>query len=206
MPNVENSSTNWGEILKWSFWGFILLIVVRFLFGEKTEGKSGFSNIWEFLKSLFLWGGTGGNGGTDSGKGNGSGTGTSLGTGSGDSSVSETTPGYYLPKYFQFKEYFGNYKMPTDSASIANFNKLMKALDRIRSDWGSAIVIRKGFDPALSCHSVCSCVKFEAQNGKQRQLYDLGVELRNGGFISSDLRFYIFGDRDDESVLALNLI
>ncbi|MGX9985479.1 hypothetical protein [Soonwooa purpurea] len=98
------------------------------------------------------------------------------------------TNGLIKSQYFKESEYFPNCK-PTDQKRVGNYNRLIKQMDRIRSEWGSEILVVGGFEcdnsDKLPAYDECRAIQFEAQNGKTVALFDKVKKLANAGTILS---------------------
>lgn len=177
--------------------GIGLFLVYRLFTSKKGSNKG---TLLDWLKSLFNLGfgfGSGNNplgnsnAGSDYGFENGNGNGANSENGSGNGGG--IPPALNQAKYFQEKEYFGNYPRPTAPEHIANYNRLIKSLDVIRAEFGSAVVIKQGYnsnDERLA-YRVCKGVVISAQNGRNTELYDLIAKLKLANKIETGT-VYIF--------------
>jgi len=163
----ESFDIDWKLILV----GVGIFLVYRLFTSEKGTNKG---SLLDWIKNLFNPFGFGSGNNPLGNSNNGSdsvfenGDGGENGSGSNGSGLNES-------KYFQQKEYFGNYPRPTDPTKIANYNRLMKALDRVRGEFGSPILIRYGYNPNddRAQFRECRAVVIVAQNGANQNLYDL---------------------------------
>lgn len=168
---AKKNKSEFGEVLKWSLIGFVLLSLLKFIF-SKGNSNGTYKSFWDYLKNIFNW--SGGSGGSSSLLG-GSGQ---LENYSQNYSVNASTS-LNEGKYFKVKEYFKNNVYPTEAEYIANYNKLLKVLDRLRGEWGSEIIIVKGYDPNSDIIGFRNCTRVivRPQFGSIEQLYDLAVSL-----------------------------
>jgi len=77
----------------------------------------------------------------------------------------------YVSKYFKDSEYFGNNKIPTDY--YGNWLKLAKELDKIRKAFGTAILIKKGFNITDPIFASCKAVEIYPQNNDYKHLMEV---------------------------------
>jgi len=115
--------------------------------------------------------------------------GTSNQPSSGNDGNSQTgTNGIIKSEFFKESEYFPSCK-PTDARRIGNYNRLIKSMDKIRSQWGSAILIVSGYEcdnsEKMPAFDDCKAIMFKAQNGKNKSLYDAVGKLRDSGKIQA---------------------
>ena len=92
----------------------------------------------------------------------------------------------YTAVYFKDSEYFGKFQIP--EKYVVNWWKLSKVLDAIRSKFGSAVLIKKGYFPSTTglitdSYQMCTAVEIAAQNGKNTALYNTALSLKNDGKI-----------------------
>jgi len=77
----------------------------------------------------------------------------------------------YVSEYFKDSEYFGQNKIPTDY--YGNWLKLAKELDKIRKAFGTAILIKKGFNISESVYASCKAVEIYPQNNDYKRLMEV---------------------------------
>lgn len=93
----------------------------------------------------------------------------------------------YSATYFKDSEYFG--KFPIPEKYVSNWWRLSKVLDSIRLKFGSAVLIKKGYYPSTTglitdSFQMCTAVEITAQNGKNSELYNAALTLKNEGKIN----------------------
>lgn len=190
--NTNNStSADWQGLLYYSIIG--ILIYIGFMaIRSLSLGNGQKHSFLDWLKSIFAFGS--GNGGTSI---------TGNGSGSGNSNTSGNNTGFESPdisgnggidmysgtikdyQYFKASEYFGNYPRPTNPVYIANYDKLMKDLDLIRKNFGSAVKIVSGYKASdLAIFQECRGVHIKATNGNNDALNKVVLALRNSGQIT----------------------
>ena len=87
----------------------------------------------------------------------------------------------YTPIYFKESEYLGKYSLPIELQG--NLSKLLRVLDTIRTNFGSAILIKRGYSPSITGiitnkFETCESVEIYPQNGKLKELNKLVLSLK----------------------------
>lgn len=96
----------------------------------------------------------------------------------------------YVAKWFTYAEYFGTKQVPADYEK--NWWVLSRQLDKIRDEFGSPILITKGFEdfvfaPANKFGS-CEAVHIKAQNGKNSELWNIVQNMKNQGLAVGEIQ------------------
>lgn len=93
----------------------------------------------------------------------------------------------YKAKYFSDNEYFAS--MPIPTLYYNNWVTLVKILDKIRTAFGSAVLISKGYVEPCDCgeplddYMMCKAVQIVPQNKDYNYLYGQALTLKAGGYI-----------------------
>jgi len=93
----------------------------------------------------------------------------------------------YQSKYFTDKEYFGNYQKP--DKYYANWKLLSMVLDKIRTAYGSAVIITSGYMPTYDgvireSYNMCTGVIIYPQNNDYNYLFSVVKSLAGINTIS----------------------
>lgn len=179
----NTTSADWQGLAYYSIIGvvcYIAFMAIRSL----SLGSGNKSSFFDWLKSIFniLEAGTGGSGtsGTspeDYGNDNAGYETQAEGNNSGTDLYSSAIKDF---QYFKASEYFGNHPRPTNPTFIANYNTLMKDLDLIRLNFGSAIKIVTGYKSSdLAIFQECKGAHIKASNGANDALNKVVLALRN---------------------------
>lgn len=94
----------------------------------------------------------------------------------------------YTAKYFTDNEYFAS--MPKPAEYYGNWIQLVKILDKIRTAFGSAVLISKGYIQPCDCgepldeYMMCRAVNIVPQNKDYNFLYQQALTLKVGGYIN----------------------
>ena len=190
----SSSSADWQGLLYWSIIGtlaYIGFMALRSL-SLGTGNKSSFA---DWLKSIFniFEAGLGGSGGDSSNTGDS--TNDNAGfvndSGSGTTGTDLYSGSYKDYTYFKASEYFGNYPRPNNATYLANYDKLMKDLDLIRKNFGSAVKITTGYKAStLSMFQECKGVHIVAGNGNNEALNKVVMALRTSAQITGVSVYY----------------
>ena len=196
--NSKTTSADWQELIYYSIIG-ILCYIGFMAIRSLSLGNGNKSSFADWLKSIFniFQSGTGGNSsGTSSPNvdDNGGFEDIPIDQGTGVDLYSGTIKDY---KYFKASEYFGNQPRPTNPQYIANYNKLMVDLDKIRENYGSSIQIISGYKAGnLAFFTECKGAHIKPSNGNYDALLKVVNALKNTNQITGT----IVGLIDDKAI------
>ena len=195
--NKKSTSADWQGLLYYSIIG-VLVYIVFMAIRSLSLGSGNKSSFADWLKSIFniFQAGTGGSDGVKNGTDSGTsqvensqgfesdvdnqGNSTELYSGAITDSV-----------YFKKSEYFGNQKPPDNPTYISNYNKLVKDLDLIRQNFGSAVKIVTGYKGGdLAIFTECKGAHIKAVNGNNQALNNVVVALRKSNQLSGVSVYY----------------
>ncbi|SHK63239.1 hypothetical protein [Epilithonimonas mollis] len=180
--NSSSSSADWQGLIYYSIIGVLLYIgfmAIRSL-SLGTGNKSSFADWFKSIFDIFSAGtGFGDSDQTVKGNDNSGFEDTVDQQGNGQDLYSGTIRDY---EYFKANEYFGNYPRPTNGTYIANYDRLMRDLDLIRLNYGSAVKISSGYLASdIAIFKECKGAHIKPSNGNNEALNKVVVALRNSG-------------------------
>jgi len=198
--NSKTTSADWQGLIYYSIIGILCYIgfmAIRSL-SLGTGNKASFADWLKSIFNIFQ----SGNGGSSSGTA----PTTSAPTDNGGFEDIPTDQGTGVDlyagaikdyKYFKASEYFGNQPRPTNPQYIANYNKLMVDLDKIRQNYGSSIQIISGYKAGnLAFFQECKGAHIKPVNGNYDALLKVVNALKNTNQISGT----IVGLIDDKAI------